>query len=304
MILLCGVPDESPMYLLQGRLDELHEPYILFDQRDFTGCDIEFEISGGIPRGWMQVKHRRFALDGITAVYARLHSFDHFMKDQQEVGNLERHQWYALHGCLVAWMETTSTPVVNRPSAMGSNASKPYQSQFIRDSGFTIPETLITNDPDLLRGFFERHHNVVYKSISSTRSIVRKLGQADLGRLEMALWCPVQLQSQVQGVNVRIHVIEDTVLASEVLTKAIDYRYAHQEGYEAHVRAVEVTETLADKCKQLARSLELPFAGIDLVITPQGDPVCLEVNPSPAFSYYELKSGQPISMALAKYLTR
>jgi hypothetical protein len=29
---------------------------------------------------------------------------------------------------------------------------------------------------------------------------------------------------------------------------------------------------------------------------------CFEVNPSPAYSYYESHTGQPISAALARYL--
>ena len=35
---------------------------------------------------------------------------------------------------------------------------------------------------------------------------------------------------------------------------------------------------------------------------PNGEPVCLEVNPSPAFSYYEMASGLPIAAALARHL--
>jgi hypothetical protein len=30
---------------------------------------------------------------------------------------------------------------------------------------------------------------------------------------------------------------------------------------------------------------------------------CFEVNPSPGFSYYEANAGQPISTAVAEYLT-
>jgi hypothetical protein len=37
-------------------------------------------------------------------------------------------------------------------------------------------------------------------------------------------------------------------------------------------------------------------------VTPNGDAYCLEVNPSPAFSYYEDSTGQPIAAALAAYL--
>ena len=46
----------------------------------------------------------------------------------------------------------------------------------------------------------------------------------------------------------------------------------------------------------------LDFAGIDLRITPDGETYCFEVNPSPAYSAFEEATGQPISLALARYL--
>jgi hypothetical protein len=45
--------------------------------------------------------------------------------------------------------------------------------------------------------------------------------------------------------------------------------------------------------------LGLVFAGIDLKITPDDRVFCFEVNPSPAYSYYENHTGQAISSAVA-----
>jgi glutathione synthase/RimK-type ligase-like ATP-grasp enzyme len=56
-------------------------------------------------------------------------------------------------------------------------------------------------------------------------------------------------------------------------------------------------------CVKLSAGLGLAFAGIDLKITPEHDVYCFEVNPSPAFSYYESQTGQPISRAVADYLS-
>ena len=68
------------------------------------------------------------------------------------------------------------------------------------------------------------------------------------------------------------------------------------------MREVELCDELAERCVRLASSLELPFAGVDLKITPENQVYCFEVNPSPAFSYYESHTGQPISGALAACL--
>ena len=65
-----------------------------------------------------------------------------------------------------------------------------------------------------------------------------------------------------------------------------------------------MSDDVALQCLALARDLDLPFAGIDLKITPADEIYCFEVNPSPAYSYYESHTGQPISAALARFLAQ
>jgi glutathione synthase/RimK-type ligase-like ATP-grasp enzyme len=55
-------------------------------------------------------------------------------------------------------------------------------------------------------------------------------------------------------------------------------------------------------CVKLSAGLGLAFAGIDLKVTQDKRVYCFEVNPSPAFSYYEANTGQPIARAVAAYL--
>jgi D-alanine-D-alanine ligase-like ATP-grasp enzyme len=48
--------------------------------------------------------------------------------------------------------------------------------------------------------------------------------------------------------------------------------------------------------------MRLHVAGIDLRRTPDGEWYCFEVNPSPAFLYYETATGLPIAAAIARIL--
>jgi len=68
------------------------------------------------------------------------------------------------------------------------------------------------------------------------------------------------------------------------------------------IEACVLDDDLADRCRRLAQQLGLELARIDLRLTPSGEPVCFEVNPSPAFSYYEQLTGAPIAAALAARL--
>jgi len=50
--------------------------------------------------------------------------------------------------------------------------------------------------------------------------------------------------------------------------------------------------------------MQLHFTGIDLRVTDGGEWYCFEVNPAPAFSYYEKHTGQRIAAAVAHFLAR
>lgn len=192
--------------------------------------------------------------------------------------------------------------VLNRTGPMGSNSSKPYQAQLIRQQGFRVPETMVTNDPDLVLKFHAEHKRTVYKSISGIRSIVQTLEETDLVRLDHIRWCPTQFQEFIEGTNVRVHVVGSEVFATSITTDATDYRYAQRAGKEAMLEAIELPDELSGKCVNLANALELGFAGIDLKMTPTNEAYCFEVNPSPAYSYYQSHTGQNIARAVARYL--
>ncbi len=51
-----------------------------------------------------------------------------------------------------------------------------------------------------------------------------------------------------------------------------------------------------------ARALDLLWTGIDLRLTPEGDYVFLEANPSPMFLGFERQTGLPLTESLAHLL--
>ena len=193
--------------------------------------------------------------------------------------------------------------MVNRSWPTASNMSKPFQAQIIRRVGLRTPETLITTDPQAVLAFRARHGRVIFKSISGVRSIVRTLEEDDLPNLERIRWCPTQFQAFVEGTEVRVHVVGEETFAAAVRTEATDYRYAMQQtGEPAQLRPVMLSEELAAQCVRLTRTLGLEISGIDLKVTPDHEVYCFEVNPTPAFSYYEQGAGLPIASAIARLL--
>jgi hypothetical protein len=315
MILLCGIPTESPLALVRARLEALRLPHRVVSQRGCLSSEIEFSIGGsaaagcevgaeGLSRGSLRMDGESIALEECTGIYLRLMDDAALPELSQEAPQSPlRLRARAWHEALNTWCEVTPRRVINRSSAMGSNASKPYQAQIIMAQGLLTPETLVTSDPEAVAEFRRVHGRVIFKSMSGARSIVKELEEEDLARLESIRWCPVQFQAFVPGRNVRVHVVGHEIFATAIDSAAVDYRYAgRQSGEPAQLRPTTIDDDCAEHCIALAAALGLPFAGIDLKITPEGEVYCFEVNPSPGYSYYETNTGQEISLALALHL--
>lgn len=88
-----------------------------------------------------------YRLEDFTAVYTRLMD-DRCLPElaNQPEGSPLRVYCRGFHDALTRWTELTQGLVINRVIPMGSNSSKPYQSQLIRAEGFLVPETLVTSN--------------------------------------------------------------------------------------------------------------------------------------------------------------
>ena len=201
----------------------------------------------------------------------------------------------------MALFEDLPCPVVNRIGGGMSNNSKPYQSLLLARAGLTVPATLVTSDPDAARAFQAEHGDVIYKSASGIRSIVRRLGPEQLARLAFLRNGPAQFQAFVPGHNVGC--TPSATRSSPPGSRPRQSTTATPAATGSTSRwADDPAPAVEDACLRAARELDLLFAGIDLKETPDGEYVCFEVNPCPGFIYYERHTGQPISAALADLL--
>ena len=298
MILLWGLRGDPPLDDVAEELRRTRQPHVWIDQRAVLATHVELDASGC--SGWVDTPGASFALEHITALYIRGYDAQQ-LAVVREGGEAASAHVREVDAALWCFADVAPIAVLNRPSAMVSNNSKAFQAQLIRDH-FLVPETLVTTDPDAALGFWQRHHAVIYKSVSGQRSIVTRLSTTDIERLDDMRWCPTQLQEHVQGRDYRVHVVDRRVFATEVLSSADDYRYASQQGAECELRAFELPSDVAERSVSLAHALNLPLAGIDLRRTPDDSWYCFEVNPSPCFSYYERHTGQRMTSAVAALL--
>ena len=193
---------------------------------------------------------------------------------------------------------------------------KPGQLELAAALGFTVPATLITNDPAELARFYEAHGGDVIGKLATPavfwtepRVAVRytqPVALADLGyAMSMLRYAPMLFQARVDKAReVRVTVVGDEVFAAEIETQRnartrvdsrTDFARTH---YDVHALPAEV----AERCRAITRASGLLFSTIDLVVTPDGGYVFLELNPNGQYAWIEDRTGLPITEAIAELL--
>jgi hypothetical protein len=299
MILLWG-----PLASVRDALASRGASVVFLDQRETLRSEIELTVDGGVS-GVLRFPGGEVSLGNISAVYIRPYDLRAALSKNVEDSDHSHESQAALFESTISWWsDLTPALVINRPTAMRSNSSKPYQAAFIQSAGFDVPETLVTTDKGAATHFWDRHGTVIYKSVSGIRSIVSRLTPEHRGRLDDLANCPTQFQEYVKGVDIRVNVVADETFGCEIESKADDYRYASRQGCDVQMRSCNLPAEIADQCRSLAGALNLPVAGIDLRRTRDERWYCFEVNPSPGFTFYESWTGQPIGAAIARLLAK
>jgi hypothetical protein len=193
---------------------------------------------------------------------------------------------------------------------------KPLQLKIASALGFELPPTLITTSPEDVREFYRQHNGNVISKLSGIAfadslaipywrysEVVSKRDVAYAGSVR---FCPVIFQAYVpKRVELRITVVGQQVFAGAIHSQESNHtrhdwrRYdAHQTQYSIH----RLPEELARRCVRLTQQLGLCYGAIDMILTPDGRYVFLEINPSGQYLWIELATGLPISDALCDLL--
>ncbi len=303
MILVAGGIADSVTELVCARLAECEIPYRLLDLGRYPeGHGMDLFWRQGTWAGRLQGPSWTLDLEEISGAFVRFLGAEARVQPQG-LPDAQAHQvQHEADAALALLMDHLACPVMNRSGGGMSNNSKPHQLQLIGSAGLLVPPTMVTNDPDAVRAFRDEHGALIYKSISGIRSVVRRLEEAQMARLDLLRHGPAQFQAFVPGCNVRVHTVGEQLFATRILTEAVDYRYARRDGLEVQMEPAELPPAVATACLRIAADLGLLHAGIDLKETPDGVWYCFEVNPCPGFIYYERHTGQAISLAIAEHL--
>lgn len=197
--------------------------------------------------------------------------------------------------------------------------NKLYQLKAAAGVGIEVPATIITSDHEALLAFCDQcGGNIVIKTLAGhffkkedggdafviyTNLLSKEMIERYRDSVRIA---PVMAQEYVpKRFELRVTIVGDAVFTCAIHSqdsertkhdwRRYDFEKVRHEPYE-------LPKALEEKLLTLMRGWGLAFGAIDMVLTPDGRYVFLEINPSGQWAWIEQLTGMPISQAIAELL--
>ena len=194
--------------------------------------------------------------------------------------------------------------------------NKQRQLRLATQAGLRVPRTLVTNDPGAARQFFaETDGQMVAKllrplhvSMDASKPFVytNRVREQDLAGADALRHCPMVFQELIpKACELRVAWVAGKTFAGALDATGTsrghtDWRRANPE--ECRWQQAQLPIEVANSLQTLMTELGLIFGAVDLICTPAGEHVFLEVNPSGEWGMLERDLGLPISEAIARAL--
>lgn len=310
VLVLASEQDPSADVMVK-RLRDLTVPVLRLDTAWFPrDVSIDASLKGGRWVGRLDAYHRRVDLEEIRSVWyrsPRAFRFPEALTDA-EAGHAFVEAKYGFGGVIA------SLPAlwINHPFRIASAAYKPHQLTVASSSGLSTPDTIVTNVPDSARAVVEGGPTVaklfggvpVDEGGATKLGFTRRLDLVDVADMEGVRHTAHLFQSWVpKNYEARVLVTGGELTAVGIHAHSDAGREDWRRDYDSLTYdTVDVPEDVVHGVRVLMYRLGLVYGALDFIVTPDGEWVFLEVNPSGQFGWLEAAAGVDVTGRLASLL--
>ncbi|MBE9038401.1 MvdC family ATP-grasp ribosomal peptide maturase [aff. Roholtiella sp. LEGE 12411] len=194
--------------------------------------------------------------------------------------------------------------------------NKLRQLRVASEVGFTIPQTLVTNKAESAREFFHQVNGKMVSKLLTALSHTMEstsfflytstVKEEDLLDAESLRYCPMVFQEQIpKQLELRVVYVNGKVFvgaldAGVYAASKADWRKPGVDvgAWQHH----ELPDELVRRLQAFMGKFGLLFGALDFILTPSGEYVFLEVNPTGEWGMVERDLDLPISSAIADTL--
>ncbi|MEU4169205.1 hypothetical protein AB0F46_20315 [Streptomyces sp. NPDC026665] len=184
---------------------------------------------------------------------------------------------------------------ISLPEATNRAADKIYQLAVARQAGFRVPRTIVSQSRSDVIEFARQVGRVIVKPLVGVPGPLMFTEYVDDPAAipeESFTACPAMYQEYIPGRrHVRLNSFGEKMYAALIETDNLDSRT----DLNVPISRWIVPKDVAGQIAEVLRNLELRMGVIDIKLTPQGEPVWLEVNPQGQFLFLQPLLGEPLA---------
>lgn len=309
MILIVTHSTDISADLVIRHLLALARPYIRLNTDELGTPQCFF---GAAVQPELHIEGQVIRLSEVAAIWARRFALPVVLKEvKPEHADFVRRE---LAVVMDAFLEGAPQVFQINPSAADRLAgNRILQGQRAKQEGFSIPDTLVTQDRDAAREFLEVHPETICKALSFGR--VSSAPAPDLVAyaspvpreitLDGLAACPTLLQQRIPArFDWRITTVGDRAFsacaAADPRSPLVDWRRA--EDAATRFASADPPADVIERLLRLSRVSGIVYGAHDLIQSDSGEFFFLETNPAGQWGWIELTTGLPIGRAIADEL--
>lgn len=289
-------------------------PVFRFHPEDFPhACSVSIELQDGRIQGELRNADHCVAFDDVCAAWYR-RSRNLYMgpvsRTSEKLDDYVKAQSTATVVAVCAGLETLW---VSHPFKLRRGEVKALQLAEASRAGLKIPQTLISNDPARAARFVD--------ALGDTECAIKPLmaiGVTDEQgyrlpltttlppgySLESLALAPTMLQPYVdKAFELRCVVIGEKIFCAKLDSQADENSRIDWRGGDPEHEIFALPDCVEEAIHRLMASFGLNFASLDMIVTPDGEFVFLELNPNGQWLWLELELGLPLVASMADLLT-